>query len=357
MSSVALHFASGAAFFTGTALLFAGLIIVTYARRKILLPAIGRIFLLGGLFCVIMSATPLPVWARCVWGTTLVTWAACAASIKTSNNWRTAALAAAAGCTLASAVGELSFHLPPRAVTGRWERLVVIGDSLSAADFTEGGEPWPTLLARDSGVTVVNLAFSGANAASAEKRVSADDVAGALVLMEIGGNDILGATSSSDFEMSLDRLLQKVCRKDNAVVMLELPLPPLYNRFGEIQRRLARRYNVILIPKRYFAGVLIGPQSTIDSLHLSPAGHRKMAALIARFVLPGLAGTTRGQGAGETRRLKLAALQPSILRVSPSLVGGAIGSPLIRAIPLGAAPQAARRTSPGRGSRVAAFCS
>jgi acyl-CoA thioesterase-1 len=110
--------------------------------------------------------------------------------------------------------------------------------------------------------------------------------------MEIGGNDILGATSSSDFEMSLDRLLQKVCRQDNVVLMLELPLPPLYNRFGEIQRRLSRRHKVVLIPKRYFASVLIGPQSTIDSLHLSPAGHRKMSAMVARFALGSLA--TRG---------------------------------------------------------------
>ncbi len=288
MSSVALHFASGAAFFTGTALLFAGLLIVTFARRKIL-PAIGRMLLLGGLFCVIMSATPLPVWAWCVWGTSFAGWTACVASKRISQNWRTAALVAAAGCTLASAAWELSFHFSPRAVTGRWDRLVVIGDSLSAADFTEGGEPWPTLLARETGVEVVNLAFSGANATSAEKRVSADDVAGALVLMEIGGNDILGATSSSDFEMRLERLLQKVCRTDNTVVMLELPLPPLYNRFGEIQRRLARRHKVILIPKRYFAGVLIGSDSTIDSLHLSPAGHRKMSTLIASLVHRSLA--------------------------------------------------------------------
>src|SRR5438105_7450323 len=138
MSSIALHFASGMAFFTGTALLFAGLLIVTYCRRNIL-PAIGRMLLLGGLFCVIMSATPLAAWAWCVWGTTFVAWAACVASKKMPQKWRTAALVAAAGCTLASAGWELSFHLSPRAVTGRWNRLVVIGDSLSAADFTEGG--------------------------------------------------------------------------------------------------------------------------------------------------------------------------------------------------------------------------
>ena len=66
--------------------------------------------------------------------------------------------------------------------------------------------------------------------------------------------------------------------------MLELPLPPLYNRFGAIQRRLARRYGVVLIPKRYFAAALSGEAATIDGLHLSPAGHRKMAAMIWSLV-------------------------------------------------------------------------
>jgi acyl-CoA thioesterase I len=197
------------------------------------------------------------------------------------------------------------------------ERLVVIGDSLSAEDFTEGGDPWPTLLAREHGIQIVNLAFSGATARSAEKRLPRDEVAGAIVLVEIGGNDVLGSTSPAEFERDLDRLLIKVCQQEQSgeergdvirsnsltrpplpplakggsndgelragprlVVMLELPLPPLYNRFGEIQRRLARRHGVVLIPKRYFASVLIGEQATLDGLHLSQSGHQKMAEMI-----------------------------------------------------------------------------
>jgi lysophospholipase L1-like esterase len=62
--------------------------------------------------------------------------------------------------------------------------------------------------------------------------------------------------------------------------MLELPLIPLSNRFGEIQRRLARRHSVVLVPKRFFSSVLIGEQATLDGLHLSPAGHQKMADMI-----------------------------------------------------------------------------
>jgi acyl-CoA thioesterase-1 len=68
-------------------------------------------------------------------------------------------------------------------------------------------------------------------------------------------------------------------------VMLELPLPPTFNRFGEIQRRLARRHNVVLIPKRYFASVLVGEEATLDGLHLSPSGHRKMAEMVWQMVV------------------------------------------------------------------------
>ena len=67
--------------------------------------------------------------------------------------------------------------------------------------------------------------------------------------------------------------------------MLELPLPPLYNRFGAVQRRLARRFGVVLVPKRYFANVLAGDESTLDGLHLSHIGHAKMSRMIWSTVM------------------------------------------------------------------------
>ena len=48
------------------------------------------------------------------------------------------ALAAVIGCTLVATASELWYQLPPRLPPGHWDKLVVIGDSLSAADFTEG---------------------------------------------------------------------------------------------------------------------------------------------------------------------------------------------------------------------------
>lgn len=284
MRSVAVYFASGAAFFSGAAFLLAGLFTLTFGGHKFARPT-GRFLLLLGIFQIIMSATPLPMWAYAIWVMGLLFWIVAVVPRQTIRpRRRAAALAICVGCTIGAAVWELRFQLSPPPLVGHWTRLVVIGDSLSAQEFTEGGDPWPALLAQDHGIVVDNLAFNGAQAGSAEKKVSSAQVADALVLLEIGGNDLLGATSTKDFDRNLDRLLQKVCRPDNAVVMLELPLLPLYNRYGEIQRRLASAYHVHLIPKRYFAGVIAGEKATLDGLHLSSEGHMKMSAMIWRHL-------------------------------------------------------------------------
>jgi acyl-CoA thioesterase-1 len=284
MLTVAVFFASGAAFFSGAACLLAGLFALSWGTRTFSKTA-GRVLIALGIFQIVMSATPLPLWAYAIWGFSVLAWiVAIVPRNRASRRLRTAAIVISAGCTLGAAVWELRYQLPPQTLYGHWSRLVVIGDSLSAEEFTEGGDPWPTLLAHDHGVVVDNLAFNGAQAASAEKKIAAEQLSDALVLLEIGGNDILGATSTTDFNRYLERLLKKVCRSDNSVVMLELPLPPLYNRYGEIQRHLASAYQVHTIPKREFASVIAGDQATLDGLHFSGAGHRKMAAMIWKHV-------------------------------------------------------------------------
>src|SRR5262245_6565865 len=230
MSFVAMHFASGLAFFSGSAILVVGILVATFARRKVL-AASGRLLILAGLVLIVLSATPLPVWAWCVWGTALLIWVV-ARLTKGSGTFHAPSAAVAApseeaasklpvvrhqgngtrsvpaamavvACTLAAVGWELSWQVAPGGLqaTHRQVRkpdlprsLVVIGDSLSAEDFTEGGDPWPMLLAREHGIEVQNLAFSGAKAGSAAKRVTAEGLGGDIVLLEIGGNDLLGGT-------------------------------------------------------------------------------------------------------------------------------------------------------------------
>jgi acyl-CoA thioesterase-1 len=115
------------------------------------------------------------------------------------------------------------------------------------------------------------------------EQVTPDD---RVVLIEIGGNDLLGGTSSEEFGRGLDAILSKLAAPGRTVVMFELPLLPNKIAYGQIQRRLAAKYGVWLIPKRYLVDVIGGKDATTDGLHLAPAVARHMAALVAEMLSP-----------------------------------------------------------------------
>ena len=73
--------------------------------------------------------------------------------------------------------------------------------------------------------------------------------------------------------------------------MFELPLPPLCNEYGRIQRRLASAYDVHLIPRRVLMGVLTENGATIDGTHLSNTGHRRLAQEVWAILHPAGAGS------------------------------------------------------------------
>ena len=66
--------------------------------------------------------------------------------------------------------------------------------------------------------------------------------------------------------------------------MIELPLPPFYNRYGMVQRALAKSYGVTLIPKRYLAKIISTPGATVDGLHLSNTGHALFARSLSEML-------------------------------------------------------------------------
>jgi acyl-CoA thioesterase-1 len=152
--------------------------------------------------------------------------------------------------------------------------------------MNDGEQTWPKVLRDDCGVEVRDFSHVGATVKSAMSQAERVDGSG-LVLLEIGGNDLLGpgsGTPPSEFAKHLDALLDRVASNERTTVMLELPLPPFANEFGAIQRGLARRHGVLLIPKRSFLAVLTTEGATVDGIHLSPAGHRQMAEAIARLL-------------------------------------------------------------------------
>jgi lysophospholipase L1-like esterase len=63
-------------------------------------------------------------------------------------------------------------------------------------------------------------------------------------------------------------------------------LLPLQARYGRIQRDLAAKQGVALIPKRILGRVLSARDATIDGLHLSTIGSQLMAEAVLEVIGP-----------------------------------------------------------------------
>ncbi|WP_437205299.1 SGNH/GDSL hydrolase family protein [Planctomicrobium sp. SH664] len=188
--------------------------------------------------------------------------------------------------TLTGLVWQLWNRQLPYVSTAAASTLTVIADSITAGVGENEAVIWPQLLEKAHPIRIVDLSAMGATAGSALRRVQSEALSPGVILIEIGGNDLLGSTTDEQFERDLDGLLALCCRDDAQVLMFELPLPPFRHRFGQIQRKLARMHGVELIPRRVLAGVLISPRTTLDSIHLNQQGHQQLADSVWKIVGP-----------------------------------------------------------------------
>jgi acyl-CoA thioesterase-1 len=132
----------------------------------------------------------------------------------------------------------------------------------------------------------VNLSRPGDTVASAIEGQLPDIPSprrGDLVIVEVGGNDMLEGGRSDVFEENLAELSGSLAGPGREIVMFELPLLPGRWAWGRAQRRIARDDGVTLIPKRVLAGVLLEPDNTEDGLHLTRQGHERLASAVAEW--------------------------------------------------------------------------
>ena len=244
------------------------------------------------LFMVLASGTPLPVLGYLILPVVAALWLALE---RTRHRARVAARAVVVAAAVTAAVYEWPYYAPPRVGAEPVERVMLVGDSVTAGIGPAGEATWGTLLAHAYDLPVVDVARAGAtvDSALAEQAPRLDQAGPGLVVLQIGGNDMLYGTAVDQFERRLNELVHRVARPGRRVVMLELPAFPLREGHTRSQRRVARQHGVTMIPRRYFLSVIRPAKATRDGVHLTEAGHRRMFEMIDRVVGPALAEAQR----------------------------------------------------------------
>jgi len=170
-------------------------------------------------------------------------------------------------------------------------KVLALGDSLTAAHGVAPGEAWPALLAAQTGWIVINGGVSGDTTAGALERLPTllEEYSPALVLVTLGGNDMLRRLPQGQTVTNLDRILALIKARGAKAVLLATPKPSIagavFNNLApaEFYRPLAKDHHIPLIEDA-LADVLSDPRLKGDQLHPNAAGH----ALLSKNILEAL---------------------------------------------------------------------
>ena len=89
---------------------------------------------------------------------------------------------------------EAQYHMMPTLNPTTSRFITIIGDSVTAGfGGSDKSERWPTILAKEHNLIVHDISQMGETTASALKRAKGQTITSPVVILEIGGNDLLGS--------------------------------------------------------------------------------------------------------------------------------------------------------------------
>lgn len=138
------------------------------------------------------------------------------------------------------------------------ERIMVFGDSLSAAYGLNPADGWVALMStalNPRGVTVVNASISGETTRGGLNRIQGDLARQkpSIVLIALGANDALRGLPVADTRKNLDAIITAVRAARARPVIIGIQIPPNYGieytqSFSNVFPALAKQYKLPLVP-------------------------------------------------------------------------------------------------------------
>jgi len=198
--------------------------------------------------------------------------------------WRSAASLFVLLGVLAAASAAGCRRAPPN-LDSPGTAIVCLGDSITAGVGASAGHGYAEVLAERLGREVINDGVPGDTAADGLARlpqVLAQDPW--LVIVELGGNDILRQVPIEQTEEALDAIVRQLLAA-RALPVLVAVAGPFGGRHGDLYARLGKRYRVPVVQDA-LRQILFDPSLKADEVHPNDLGHARLAEAVAEVVAP-----------------------------------------------------------------------
>ena len=160
--------------------------------------------------------------------------------------------------------------------------IVAFGDSLTYGTGANEHESYPSVLAQLIGRKVVRAGVPGEMTGRGRARLESviDEHRPALVIVCLGGNDMLRKLNDVEIVKNLRAIIKTLKKRGIAVVLVGVPKPALITSAPEFYTGLAKEFDIPYEGK-IVTDVLYKPDQKSDSIHPNAKGYRRMAEAIA----------------------------------------------------------------------------
>ena len=182
-------------------------------------------------------------------------------------------VAALAGC------GQ---KVPRVAAVGPNDVIVAFGDSLTYGTGANEAESYPAVLAQLINRKVVRAGVPGETTTGGLARLEGvlDEHKPALVILSLGGNDMLQKSADAQIKANLRQIIQTLRGRGISVVLFGVPRPALITSAAEYYAELAKEFGIPYEGK-IVTDVLYRPDQKSDPIHPNAKGYRRMAEAFA----------------------------------------------------------------------------
>jgi len=191
-------------------------------------------------------------------------------------------IAAVTACALLAGCGG---GTPKVAKLAANDVVLAFGDSLTYGTGAKAEESYPAVLSQLLGRTVVRAGVPGEQTAGGLQRLPAelDEHRPKLVIVCLGGNDMLRKQAQAAIESNLRAMLKEIRSRGIDAVLVGVPAPGLITSAPEFYAKLAQEF-AIPYEGKVVTSVLYKPELKSDPIHPNADGYRRMAEAIAKLL-------------------------------------------------------------------------
>jgi acyl-CoA hydrolase len=165
--------------------------------------------------------------------------------------------------------------------------IICFGDSVTFGYGASPGEDFPTILAKLTGMPVVNSGVDADTTFLALNRLKADVLSEKprLVIVEFCGNDFIKRISKVDTVRNLREIIRQSQKTGAMVALVDISAGFFLREYRLSFRKLAQEEGAIFIPA-VLTGILTNPSMKSDFLHPNASGYKVIAERIYQAIKP-----------------------------------------------------------------------